>query len=1046
MSVTPLRTRVEIAPGADPSASPVTWAWEYAGKRRQSAAIEITGGRDDEAATVEAGSFAATMENRDGNLSPRNILGQWYGQLHRGTPLRLTYDRTTDTFGRTVSAGGWGTNDDGFTWIPRSDRTTYYSVDGTRGVLTLPTNFDSYVLLDQAGSLDVEVVWSTTLPVLPTGANFVSGSMLRREDDSTFLKVQIELTPAGAVNVLARRHLSTGDTTLIGSTASGVTYSAGQKVWAKARADGPYIMIKTWTGNRSDEPSTWTASSTDNVIEGGGAGLYHWRINSNAGTYTAYIDDIEIVNLLWSGTVPEWPVRWPNKSGKDSTLPINAAGILRKIGQGARNLKSPLRNLLGNLSYTAQYIPGEDAAGATVAASAVSGAPPATVVDVGFAADDTLPGSGATMVLNTYGVSKISGKIPPKNTTDGYAAMMLAKLETLPVTNVPVYEFRATGTHTRVVVLMSPTGFILRSYDRDGNLVVNTTALYVVDPTQWVAFQMETNVSGGTVNVALSWHQVGETVFYGINDNYSGTATRLDYFTVIGASANMAVAHLWMGDNDLPFVATTFSKVSNGYIGEPAADRIARLCRENSVPVLALSGDSEPMGRQKVAKLLDLLRECEAADMGILYERGAALAYVPRVRRYNMPVAMSLSWPGLFDEPPEPADNDQRLRNSWTVKRTDGSSVTVTDQDSVDQSGLWEDETEINIESDDRLFDFAAWLTSLGTSDELRWPRITINLLKHPELIGPWLSCRIGSRIQISDPPSQIAGEVIDLLIEGFSQTINNYEWIVELSCAPARPWEIGVYDDTTYRYDVDSYIEADLAADDTTVAVICRDRNGFWSHLDTPYDVIVSGQRNTVVGMSQPDSVAVRDGTFEDGDPVANLWAAAGAGNTGTLAGSQAQAHTGTWSALMTVGGTPVQAIIRNTATIPASPGQAFTTEMWVYCSAARTIGAVIDWYNGASFLSSASASTAVAANTWTKLTVSGTAPASTTRVEYGPTMASSPPAGTLLYLDDIQLIRTDVRNARQLAKLVRGVDGFTKALPSGADFRIANPGRYGI
>jgi hypothetical protein len=118
----------------------------------------------------------------------------------------------------------------------------------------------------------------------------------------------------------------------------------------------------------------------------------------------------------------------------------------------------------------------------------------------------------------------------------------------------------------------------------------------------------------------------------------------------------------------------------------------------------------------------------------------------------------------------------------------------------------------------------------------------------------------------------------------------------------------------------------------------------------------------------------------------------------------------------------------------------------MWVKCSTARTVSACIDWYNGVTFLSRAINSVAVAANTWTQISVSGTAPASTTVIEYGPAMTSNPTNGTVLTLDDVDIVRTDVRNRRQLLALTRAVDGFPKAISAGSSCRLAKPAKYGL
>jgi hypothetical protein len=70
------------------------------------------------------------------------------------------------------------------------------------------------------------------------------------------------------------------------------------------------------------------------------------------------------------------------------------------------------------------------------------------------------------------------------------------------------------------------------------------------------------------------------------------------------------------------------------------------------------------MGIQRPATFLELVRECEDADQGVLHERGAGLAYLTRTGRYNGTAVMALDFAsGHVAAPPEPTDDDQRLRN-----------------------------------------------------------------------------------------------------------------------------------------------------------------------------------------------------------------------------------------------------------------------------------------------------------------------------------------------------------------------------------------------
>lgn len=1035
--------RTEIAPGGNPAASPSAYAWEDAGKRRAKVDTVITAGRDDEASEVEAGTYSATFDDRDGNLSPRNILGQWYGQIGTGTPLRVVMDRVNDPFTRTV-ASGWGTSPEGFAWTVSNGTA---AVNGSAATWAGAVNNATRNVITNAGSPDVELVWSTTLAVAPTGASFVSAGLLRHTDTSNYIRAHVELQAAGTIAVKIQKMYKGAQSDLLALTATGLTYSAGTKVWGKARADGPYIMVKTWLGALSDEPAAWQGVATDSDVEGVGAGWFGWRINTNAGTYTATIDDFTLANLLWSGNVPEWPPRWPDKSGADSITPIAGAGILRRLSQGSSPVKSPLYNQL-RAQHPWTYFPLEEASGAQQAGEA-SGGQTATLVDVSFAADDTLPGAATTMQLNTAATpSKFRTRVFSSSTADGFAALWFFRLNTLPASSTAFVEMACVGTMTRFTLALDATSFTWNAYASDGTLLTTATNAYGIDPTQWVAMQLETNVSGGTTTVSLIYHQVGSDVFFASTGTYSGTSNKVDACSIWAVTDNMSLGHVWFGDNDLPFVDVTFMLVSDGYRTEQAADRVARLCADAGIPVYVLSGETEPMGRQKVNKVVDLLRECEAADQGILCERGNALMFIPRVRRYNVPVAMALDWSlGHLDEAPEPVDDDQRLRNLITVSRTDGSSVAIADQASIDAAGTYDESVEVNIASDSRLPDFASWLLNIGTANYLRWPRIKINLIAHPELIPSWLACRVGSRITVANPPStQLAGEVIDLIVEGWTQTLNNYKWEVELSCSPAQPWIIGSYDDATYRYDGVASVLGAVAESDTWCPIVAADALGYYSQASVPYTVKIAGQLNTVLSMTKLGSVAGVDGTFEAYDNT--KWTTFNASPSGApVVTSAGGGHRGQYAVTASAAGGSALQIRPTLAAAPsASPGQTFTASMWVKSSSAQNVTAAMDWYNVSSYLSSATSTVAVAANTWTEITVSGTAPASTTRFTYGPTLASAAPAATLLTVDDIDVVRTDVVSMRQVAILARGIDGFPKALPNGSSFRIATPARYGL
>jgi hypothetical protein len=861
---TPLPVSVFIAPGGNPTDSS-TWAWrDITTDVRAASGIRIDAGRRDEGAQVDASSCTLTIDNRSGNYSPRNPLGTWYGQLRKNTPLHVRVTRGTDTFSRTTSPG-WGTADTGQTWTHTTS--SVWSTNGTVGQCAEPAaNSADFAIMSAAGTPDVDMTYTASLSAVATGAAWVSAAVVRYTDTSNFYRVHTEFGTGGVISAKIEKTVAGAVTTLFNTTATAVTYVAGTQVKSRVQADGGEIRLKIWAAAGS-EPDAWNAVVTDGDLTGVGAGFYMWRVagNTNVGTMTCSVDDVAISAILFTGTVPEWPVRW-DQTGNDSTTPIVAAGVLRRLGQGASPLRSPIYRQLSQYS-PAGYWPLEDGSDATTASSGVTGGAAASVTDVTFGTNDTLNGAASVVKLNTHAASKIYGRVSGPNTADGYAGMCYFRLATLPGSKQTLMEFGATGTVTRWVISTDGTGFVLDGYDSDGTSVVSTgTTIYVADPTQWVAVQLETNKSGGTINWTLIWHQVGGSTFWSTSGSYAGTATRITSVTLLAPTDGTLVAHAWAGDNDLPFVDTTFALVSNGYSGELARDRAIRLCGEEGMPVVVEPGTSSAMGPQRIATFLDLLRAVEAADLGVVSERGPGLAYRARGARYSKAVEMALDFSaGHVGDPPEPTDDDQNMRNDITVSRDNGGSARVVDAAHVAAYGRYDDSATINVATDDDLGDQAGWRLHLGTWDEMRWPLVTLNLAANPTLISSWVRRVIGSRMTVANPPSQIAGVSVDVLIEGWTQTLTPYGWDVELNCSPARVWDVGVLDDASARMDTDGSTLAAGATSSATSLSVATTAAGspLWTTAagDFPFDVNVAGERMTVTnitGGSSPQTFTV--------------------------------------------------------------------------------------------------------------------------------------------------------------------------------------------
>lgn len=850
--MTELDIRADIAPDAEPDGDPGDWLWRDIGSyRRQTVDVELGYGRSDEASDIEPGDASATFDLRDSLLSPRSPYSELYGRIGPNTPIRYRLRIGADDFGRTV-ASGWGTSSDGHAWAA----TASHSVSGGEGKVAIAAaNNAAESYLVGVGALDTDITYSASVSAITTGAPWISALEIRRQDSENLYRVHTEFKPAGVITIKVARRQNSVNTDLVEDLTTAATYTANSKVWTRVQVDGGRLRAKVWSGVLGDEPDAWNLWTTVVRIEAGGVGLYQWRLvgNTNVGTLTASIDNLTIDALLWSGNVPEWPPRW-DKSGNDSTIGLSAAGPLRRLGQGDDPIRSPLARLLPQYS-PAGYWRLEDAGGATSAASDLAAGVAAYVSGVTFADDDSPPGASSALKLGGTGTYNFKGQITG-NTTGNFAGLLFIKFASLPAGDTAVVEWRArTGDVRRWVIEASAGSWRLLAYDANGTVIHNGgPVLYVDAPTEWTALQLETVQNGANIDWAMIWNRVGSSTFWSDSGSFAAVSTRLTDVW-IPSSVGMVdalVSHIWAGTEALPFIDSTFLKVFAGYVGELAADRVQRLCNEEGVIVTVAPGESEPLGRQRSAKFLDLLRECAAADLGVLYERLGTLGYLPRGARVNPIVRMTLDWSaGQLAEAPQPTDDDQRLRNRWTVSRTDGSSATADNPESIARHGAVGDSAEINIETDGRLRYFAEWYTHLTTYDDMRWPSIEIDLLANPDLVPDFLTCRIGSRIQVINPKDQVAGLTIDLIIEGIQQTIGRNRWDVTLTCSPALPWMVGVYDNAAKRYDSrNSTLNAGYSSTATTMVVTFPRLGDAWSTTDEPYDWLVAGERITVTSM----------------------------------------------------------------------------------------------------------------------------------------------------------------------------------------------------
>lgn len=870
-----LPVRVKIAPGGMPAADPATYVWEDITEYvRVASGITIEEGRADEGSNVDPSKCTLTIDNRTGDFSTRNVLGRWHGKLSKNDPLQVGTVAVADNFTRTVSSG-WGTADTGQSWAV-SGTASDWSVSSGAGRLSFPTANVARAarFASPHNFLDIDAQFTVSAPAVMTGASTVYALQTRYIDGSNHYLLSCELNPAGTITAKIRRVV--GGTSFVLATLAdipGLSYAPNQKIRVRVIHQGVDLRVKIWPDG-SDQPDAWAVTAADDTFPDAGLiGIYLWCVvgNTNTKPLVIAVDDLDLEDVEFDGNVVEWPPRW-DKSHKDAFVPITASGVLRRLQQGKSALRSPIvrRNLRLN---PVEFHPLEDASGAVTAASALENGQPAAAREVEFGVESTLLGSSSVAKLSASSV--MTGPIRAHTSTGFWAILFFVKLPAPPAANTTVITVTTSGTVRTWTLDWDSSGTSVKGYAADGTLLTSASGLYPaeVTPPAWTAVGLTMTQVGGNVQASFLKNDIDtrEPVFYYQNPAaIAGTIGNPRSWRVEGSlGLNEAlISSVAVFTSDPGFGSTSYSAAANGYNGELASARIKRLCAEQGVRVIVEAGDSEPLGPQRVATFMELLYAAQDADLGILYERSSGLGYRPRGARYNRAVELPLDFDfGHISEAPEPTDDDQRLRNQWTVSRDNGSSAVAANEESIDSSGLYDDSKTINVETDWVLPYHASARVALGTIDEYRWPLINFNLARNPQMIPYWRGCRPFPRLTAVHVPSQVTGCDIDVVVEGTVTTMGPYGWDVALQCSPASPWTSALVEDTDLgRCDAD---RAELRAEPNPAAVslLC-------DFLDGPL-ATTSGSE-----ISVGDPVFVTAGTGED----MKITAISGASNPQTL------------------------------------------------------------------------------------------------------------------------------------------------------------------
>ena len=780
--------------------------------------IEIDRGRPNEAGEIDPTELTLTLKNRDGRFSARNPSSPLYGLIGRNTPIRVGL--------------GPGFVSEGF----------------------------------EDASLDIDVndagdaAWAIANDEAKEGSwSFKSGSIDHEESSDAVVSV-----PAGATRLSFWYKVSTEE----GFDFFRVLVDAGQVIEASGELDWTFATLDV----SGADTVTFRYIKDESVDDGGDA---------------VWVDGLVFGDIRATCEVPKWPTWW-DPSGAVVDTKITAAGIMRRLGQGSSPLRSaPYRAIVA--SAPAAYWALDDGKESTAAAPTVGeyplapnlGAPPEFGHTQPAAWLETLPRfsdaslkAGMSMLgfVDEWGIGSI---VIPENNTN------------VPFIGASHLDEANEGYINHGLWVDTPT--TLRSawtfWPDDGGSSSGDDfdwampADFFDGQPHWWELRLSQNGSNIEHEVYVDGVALSLSAGTGV---ISSRTLEAAYRADIGGDGEDVLGHFGVWD-DLASM-DGIAAAALGFPGERAGRRLERLCAEEGV-TFAAAGDLDDtiaLGPQYAGAFLELLRHCEQADGGILFEPRDAigLTYRTRVDLYNQTPALELDYTDeVFGSAPEPVEDDRTIRNDVTIKRPDGSTARavqlagpLSTQAPPDGVGTYATALERHTASDALLPALASWALALGTVDEPRYPALHLNLAAAAFTSDAVLSAAaaavdVGDLVTIDGMPAWLPPGLVAVLAQGFAERVGNNEHHIEINASPASPYAVAEFEAAaggTYRYDTaGSSLAAEFDAGADTSMSVDVDVLPLWTTAagEVPFDIEVAGVRLTVTavaGASSPQTFTI--------------------------------------------------------------------------------------------------------------------------------------------------------------------------------------------
>lgn len=617
-------------------------------------------------------------------------------------------------------------------------------------------------------------------------------------------------------------------------------------------------------------------------------GFKYSPYNANSVYYGQFVKGAQVrisaagTNYRFNGQIVSIRPR-ADLSQNDLYVEVECGAVLRRLGQGTAPAQSTARAWIPTTSPTA-FWPLEDGV-LSVSGRPVAG--PYALKHMGTLAQGWGKGTLAAWLPPTLqGVmsgsvngddARFAAPVSPQGSSIGWAldyyvngatdyAVTVSHSPTLGSTDAWILSMTASTSNILVTPPAGSTGGGSTAYVHDGkfhHVRFQVIENFIGDANYFVAIDGVVAATGHVT--ATSPEPVIDVlrIEFDLSDHQPASAN---------STRNTIGYVAYYANTTTPPSLITAVAVAFGRVGEAEGDRVVRLCSENSITLATIgtSSATPPLGPQGNDTLLNLLTGSVNAGGGLLFESLTALGlvYATRDSLYNQTVALTLDHSALnqLAQPLAPPDDDQLLRNDVTVTRNLGGSERnqkTTGVNSIAAVGQYDTSVTVNVLSQAQALDQAGWRVWIGTYAGARFPAVYLNMSILPLAQRTnVLALLVGSRIQITNSPRWVSYDTIDLLVLGWAETLNTFDWFITLVCVPYVPYLVAKADDAVLARPspVSSTVTCTAGATSWSVATSL---GPLWTTnaADFPFDVGVEGERVTVTnitGAASPQTFTV--------------------------------------------------------------------------------------------------------------------------------------------------------------------------------------------